>query len=164
MRPICLVMMQRQRIGTRGMVSTRGRGYRAPDGAVPRRAAGDAVVSEGLLQFEGVIAYGTQDAEEAVHFFEHTLGLAPAAQGDVRFYPLSDDLALAVDTGGGYAGLPPYLLFSTPDLDGAREHFTRRGCDIAEMGDADGDGIAGFFARAPEGHTVCIVARDALED
>lgn len=122
------------------------------------------MVSEGLLQFEGVIAYGTQDADEAVHFFEHTLGLVPAGAGDVRFYALADDLALAVDTGGGYAGMPPYLLFSTHDIDAARDHFSRRGCEIAEMGDNDGDGIAGFFARAPEGHTVCIVAREALED
>jgi catechol 2,3-dioxygenase-like lactoylglutathione lyase family enzyme len=123
-----------------------------------------AVVSEGLLQFEGVIAYGTADADEAVHFFEHTLGLAPAAGGDVRFYPLAGDLALAVDTGGGYAGLPPYLLFSTHDIEGARDHFVRRGCEIADMAATDGDAVEGFFARAPEGHTVCIVARDALED
>ena len=122
------------------------------------------VVSDGLLAFEGVIAYGTRDAEEAAHFFEHTLGLGPAAgDGDVRFYALSEGLALAVDTGGGYAGLPPYLLFSTGDLDAARQHFLRRGCDVVEM-ESGGEAGGGFFARAPEGHTVCVVDRTSLED
>lgn len=120
------------------------------------------MVSEGLLQFEGIIAYGTADAEEAMHFFEHTLGLEPVGESDVRFYGLAEDLALAVDTSGGYAGMPPYLLFSASDIDAAREHFVRRGCEIAEMEDADG--MRGFFARAPEGHTVCIVARDVLAE
>ncbi len=122
------------------------------------------MVSDGLLEFEGVIAYGTQDAEEAAHFFEHMLGLEPAAgAGEVRFYALSDGLALAVDTGGGYAGLPPYLLFSTADLEGAREHFLRGGCDVVEM-DTGGAAGGGFFARAPEGHTVCVVDRASLDD
>jgi catechol 2,3-dioxygenase-like lactoylglutathione lyase family enzyme len=120
------------------------------------------MVTEGLLQFEGVIAYGTADADEAMHFFEHTLGLEPAGEGPVRFYGLSEDLALAVDTSGGYAGLPPYLLFSAEDVEAAREHFLRRGCEIAEMDDEDG--LRGFFARAPEGHTVCVVARDTLTE
>ena len=121
------------------------------------------MVSDGLLAFEGVIAYGTRDAEEAAHFFEHTLGLVPAdAEGDVRFYALAEDLALAVDTGGAYAGLPPYLLFSTTDVEGAREHFLRCGCEVVEM-ESGGDVSGGFFARAPEGHTVCVVDRASLE-
>ncbi|MDE3096334.1 MAG: VOC family protein [Chloroflexota bacterium] len=122
------------------------------------------MVSDGLLAFEGVIAYGTRDAEEAAHFFEHTLGLDPApGEGDVRFYALAQDLVLAVDTGGAYAGLPPYLLFSTGDLDAAREHFLRRGCDVVEM-ESVGEAGGGFLARAPEGHTVCVVDRASLED
>ena len=35
------------------------------------------------LRFEGVIGYSTADAEEAAHFFEHTLGLDEAIQHDL---------------------------------------------------------------------------------
>ncbi len=121
------------------------------------------MVSEGLLEFEGVIAYGTADTDEAVHFFEHALGLEPAGGGEVRFYALGEDIAIAVDTSGNLAGIPPYLLFSTPDLAGAHDHFAQRGFEIADMTDGTG-ATRGFFASAREGHTVCIVARDALED
>ena len=95
-------------------------------------------MNEGLLVFEGILAFGARDTEDAEHFFEHTLGLTPAeVEGEVRFYPLADDLALAIDTTGGFAEMPPYLLFSSPNLEAAREHFVRRGCNIIEMDTAD---------------------------
>jgi catechol 2,3-dioxygenase-like lactoylglutathione lyase family enzyme len=122
------------------------------------------MVSDGLLEFEGIVAYGTKDAEEAEHFFEHTLGLQPMEDaGEVKFYPLSEETALAVDTTGAYAGAPPYLLFSSPDLEKARAHFLARGCEVIEMG-ADGVEGGGFFAHAPEGHIVCVVDQGTLED
>jgi hypothetical protein len=122
------------------------------------------MVSEGLLVFEGVIAYGTKDGEEAQHFFEHTLGLEPMEDaGEVKFYPLSDEMALAVDTSGIYAGAPPYLLFSSPDVDKARQHFLGRGCEVIEMG-SGADASVGFFAHAPEGHMVCVVGQDTLKE
>lgn len=86
-------------------------------------------MNEGLLRFEGIVGYATRDAEEAAHFFEHTLGLELAAEdGGLRFYPLSDALTLAVDATGAGAGEPPYMLFSTTRLVEAGEHFLQRGC------------------------------------
>jgi catechol 2,3-dioxygenase-like lactoylglutathione lyase family enzyme len=108
--------------------------------------------------FEGVIGYAAGDAEEAEHFFGHVLGLPLAAEeGAVRFYALDDAAAVAVDTSGEMAGEPPYLLFSAADLTAAAEHFLERGCSVRELPWAAG---SGFLARSPEGHTVCIVARD----
>ncbi|HZP57432.1 MAG TPA: VOC family protein [Dehalococcoidia bacterium] len=108
------------------------------------------------LVFEGVIGYGTGDAEEAAHFFEHTLGLEAAGEeGGLRLYRLGEELTLAVDATGSYAGQPPYLLFSTPDLNAAAEHFVARGCQLRELD--WGPAGSGFLARAPEGHTVCVV-------
>ncbi len=120
------------------------------------------MVRQGLLVFEGVIGFGARDIEEAAHFFEHTLGLAPGAdEGGLRFYHLSDALAVAVDVTGAYASQPPYLLFSTSNLAEARDHFVQRGCQIRELdwGAAGG----GFLARAPEGHTVCVLDEAALD-
>ena len=37
-------------------------------------------MSDDLLHFEGVIGYAAADGAEAAHFFEHTLGLSPAAE------------------------------------------------------------------------------------
>jgi len=108
------------------------------------------------LKFEGVVGFSTGDAEEAVHFFEHTLGLdLSASEGALRFYALDGRLALAVDISGGSAGEPPYLIFSSPDLTAAAEHFIEKGCQVRELPWATG---AGFIARAPEGHTVCVIA------
>ncbi|MBF6599590.1 MAG: hypothetical protein IVW36_03660 [Dehalococcoidia bacterium] len=123
------------------------------------------MVNDGLLAFEGVITYGAKDGAEAERFFERTLGLEPleSGEGDVRFYPLSPDIALAVDTSGSYEGAPPYLLFSSPDLDAARQHFLGNGCTVIEMGPDPAPNV-GFFAHAPEGHMVCVVAQGTLED
>lgn len=119
--------------------------------------------ADGLLRFEGVVGFGTGDAAEAAHFFEHTLGLTLASEeGGLRLYELSPELTVAVDASGAYAGQPPYLLFSAEDLAGASEHFVARGCQVREMD--WGDPGVGFLARAPEGHTVCVVARSALVD
>jgi hypothetical protein len=113
------------------------------------------------LTFEGVIGFGVAEPEEAVHFFEHTLGLQlGAADGALRFYPLGDGTTAAVDVSGQMAGEPPYLLFSTGDLTRAAEHFLERGCNVKELPWAPG---AGFLARAPEGHTVCVLAAEAME-
>ena len=50
------------------------------------------MVSEGMLVFEGVLAYAAADDEEAEHFFAHTLGLPAIESGEgVRFYALSED-------------------------------------------------------------------------
>jgi len=114
------------------------------------------------LTFEGVVGFGAQDAEDAAHFFEHTLGLPLGAEdGAMRFYQLSDDLSLMVDASGALAGEPPYLVFSTPDLTAAAEHFLQRGCAVRELPWATG---AGFLARAPEGHTVCVVDEAVIGD
>ena len=57
------------------------------------------------LRFEGVIGYSTADAEEAAHFFEHTLGLeASGTEGALRFYALGDGLTVSVDASGAAAG------------------------------------------------------------
>lgn len=107
------------------------------------------------LTFEGVVGFGVQDGEEAAHFFEHTLGLEVAGEeGGLRFYGLGAGLAAAVDITGGSAGEPPYLLFSAPDVTAAAEHFLQRGFAVKELPWAAG---AGFLARAPEGHTVCVI-------
>lgn len=119
------------------------------------------------LTFEGVLTYSVAEPAEAVHFFEHTLGLVPAAlepgadDGTLRLYQLSAGLTLAVDISGASAGEPPCLLFSAPDLTAAAEHFLQRGCSVRELPWAVG---SGFLARAPEGHSVCVVATAALED
>jgi hypothetical protein len=119
-------------------------------------------VNDDLLRFEGVIGYATADGGEAAHFFEHTLGLTPAAEdGGLRFYPLAEGLTLAVDVTGRSAGEPPYMLFSTSRLVEAGEHFLNRGCQIRELPWAPG--AAGFLARAPEGHTVCVVDESSLD-
>jgi predicted enzyme related to lactoylglutathione lyase len=107
------------------------------------------------LNFEGVFGYGVTEPEEAAHFFEHTLGLAPAGEeGGLRFYGLGSGLAVAVDVSGASAGEPPYLLFSAPDITAAAEHFLQRGCAVRELPWATG---SGFLARSPEGHTVCVI-------
>jgi catechol 2,3-dioxygenase-like lactoylglutathione lyase family enzyme len=112
------------------------------------------------LLFEGVIGFGVQDAEDAAHFFEHVLGLPPAGEeGTLRFYE-AGGLSIAVDVSGALAGEPPYLVFSTPDLTAAAEHFLERGCSVKELPWAPGDG---FLARSDGGHTVCVVSRQAAE-
>ena len=118
-------------------------------------------MADPVLTFEGVIGFGAQDAEEAAHFFEHTLGLELTGdEGALRFYRLSEDVAIAVDASGGYAGQPPYLLFSSPDVPAASDHFVRRGCTVRELPWV-GEG-AGFMARSPQGHTVCVVDAASL--
>jgi catechol 2,3-dioxygenase-like lactoylglutathione lyase family enzyme len=113
------------------------------------------------LQFEGVVGYGAADAGEAAHFFEHALGLRlDAEEGQLRFYGLSDGLALAVDVSGALAGQPPYLLFSTDDVTAAAEHFLQRGCAVRELAWAPG---RGFLARAPEGHGVAVIDAAAMQ-
>ena len=116
-----------------------------------------------VLTFEGVIGFGTQDGDEAAHFFEHTLGLELAGnEGGLRFYRLSGEVVIAVDASGGYTGQPPYLLFSSRDVPAASEHFVRRGCAVRELPwAAEG---TGFMARSPEGHTVCVVDAASLQD
>jgi hypothetical protein len=115
------------------------------------------------LKFEGIIGYSAGTTEQAAHFFEHTLGLQLSAEEPgMRFYPLSEDLCIAVDVSGRAAGEPPYLLFSTSDLVAAGEHFLQRGCAIRPLSWAP-EG-AGFLARSPEGHTVCVVDESALGD
>ena len=112
------------------------------------------------LTFEGVIGYGVSEPEEAEHFFEHTLGLTLSAEdGSMRFYVLADGMTLAVEVSGQMAGEPPYMLFSAADLEVAAEHFLQRGCNVRELPWAVG---SGFLARAPEGHTVCVVDERAL--
>jgi hypothetical protein len=115
------------------------------------------------LRFEGIIGFATADREEAVHFFEHTLGLARSGEeGALLFYPLGHDLSVTVDTAGASAGDPPYLLFSAADLVGAGEHFLQSGCAIRPLPWAPE--APGFLARSPEGHTVCVVDAAALGD
>jgi hypothetical protein len=117
------------------------------------------MMPEGLT-FEGVIGYNASEPEEAVHFFEHTLGLPlAAADGPLRMYQLGEALTIAVDVTGASAGEPPYLLFSTRDLTTAAEHFLERGCHVKELPWATG---SGFLARTPEGHTVCVVDDEAM--
>jgi hypothetical protein len=112
------------------------------------------------LMFEGVIGVGAQDGEDAAHFFEHILGLpATGEEGALRFYD-AGGLSIAVDISGAMGGEPPYLVFSTPDLTAAAEHFLERGCSVKELPWAPGDG---FLARSAEGHTVCVVSRQAAE-
>ena len=90
-----------------------------------------------------------------------TLGLEPAGtEGGLRFYSLGDGTAVAVDVSGAMAGEPPYLVFSATDLAAAAEHFLQRGCSVRELPWATG---SGFLARAPEGHTVCVV-QDASDE
>jgi len=114
------------------------------------------------LTFEGVVGYGVREPEEASHFFEHTLGLEVAGEeGGLRFYGLGSGMAVAVDVSGGMAGEPPYLLFSAPDVTAAAEHFLERGCAVKELPWATG---AGFLARSPEGHTVCVIQADEAAD
>jgi predicted enzyme related to lactoylglutathione lyase len=116
-----------------------------------------------MFTFQGVIGYSAGDEEEAAHFFEHTLGLEPAAEhGSMRFYALSEGVTLTVDVSGGMAGQPPYLVFSSPRVVEAAEHVLQRGCQVRELPWAP-DG-AGFFARSPEGHTVAVVDAAAFED
>ncbi len=119
--------------------------------------------SPAALRFEGIIGYSAGDPEEASHFFEHTLGLTPAAEDSgLRFYELGEGMTLAVDITGASAGEPPYMMFSTADLKAAGEHFLQRGCAIRELPWAPG--AAGFIARSPEGHTVCVVDEASLDD
>jgi hypothetical protein len=120
-------------------------------------------MGDGLLSFEGIIGYAAGGGEEAAHFFEHTLGLSPAAEdGGLRFYPLADGLSLVVDVTGRAAGDPPYLLFSTQRLVEAGEHFLQRGCAVRELPWAPT--APGFMARSPEGYTVCVVDESTLDD
>ena len=115
------------------------------------------------LSFEGVVGYSVGEAEEASHFFEHTLGLELGAEdGTLRFYALGQGMTLAVDVSGGSAGEPPYLLFSAKNVVDAAEHFLQRGCQVRELPWAPGG--AGFLARSPEGHTVAVVDAAALDD
>jgi predicted enzyme related to lactoylglutathione lyase len=117
----------------------------------------DSVTGPGL-QFEGVIGYGAADADEAAHFFEHILGLTTAGdEGALRFYD-AGGLSAAVDVSGALAGEPPYMVFSAPDLTAAAEHVLERGCSVRELPWAPG---GGFLARSPDGHVLCVVARDA---
>lgn len=120
-------------------------------------------MNEGLLQFEGIIGYATAGSEEAEHVFEHTLGLQPAGEDEgLRFYPVTEGLTIAVDVSGRSSGDAPYMLFSTPRLVEAGEHFLQRGFQIRELPWAPG--AAGFLARSPEGHTICVVDAAALEE
>lgn len=113
-----------------------------------------------LLAFEGMIGFGAQEAEDAAHFFEHTLGLPLSAEeGGIRFYQLADGLTAMVDATGELAGAAPYLVFSTPDLTAAAEHFLQRGCALREL-----PWGPGFLARAPEGHAVAVVDEGALDE
>lgn len=113
------------------------------------------------LRFESIIAYSTGGAEEAAHFFEHALGLSLGAEDDgVRFYQLGEGTTLMVDATGGESGAPPYLLFSTDNVVEAAEHFLERGCAVRQLPWAQG---AGFLASTPEGHTVAVIAAEALE-
>lgn len=117
-------------------------------------------MSQPPLKFEGVIGYATADAEEAAHFFEHTLGLELAADEDgVRFYPLGDGTTAIVDVRGRPAGQGPYLVFSTDDVTAAAEHFLQSGCVVGELPWAQG---AGFIAQSPDGHAVAVLATDAM--
>jgi predicted enzyme related to lactoylglutathione lyase len=114
------------------------------------------------LKFEAVIGYATQDAEEAAHFFEHTLGLELGAEdAGMRFYQLGDGTTLTIDVSGRSAGEPPYMLFSATDVVAAAEHFLERGCAVRELPWAQG---AGFIAQTPEGHAVAVIASEALAD
>lgn len=114
------------------------------------------------LKFEGMIGYAVAEAEEAEHFFEHTLGLPPGIDdGALRLYQLSDDLTLVVDVTGAMNGAPPYMIFSTPNITEAAEHFLQRGCQVGELPWASGNG---FVAKSAEGHVVCIVDAAAFED
>jgi len=118
-------------------------------------------VNDDLLRFEGVIGYAASDSESAAHFFEHTLGLTPAAEeGPLRFYPLNDKLSIAVDISGDADGDPPYMLFSTTRLTEAGEHFLNRGCQIRQVPWAPG--AAAFIARSPDGYAVCVVDEASL--
>ena len=113
------------------------------------------------LSFEGVIAFPAAEPGEAVHFFEHTLGLVPAGEdGPLRFYPLAEGLALALDASGETGGTP-YLVFSTGDLTAAAEYFLQEGCQVRELPWATG---SGFLARSADGRTVCIIDAGALGD
>ena len=113
------------------------------------------------LKFEAIIGYSTNDAEEAAHFFEHTLGLPLGAEdAGVRFYALGDGTTLMVDVTGRAAGTPPYMLFSTENVVAAAEYFLERGAAVRELPWAQG---AGFLASTPEGHTVAVIASEALE-
>lgn len=113
------------------------------------------------LTFEGMLGYAVQEPEEATHFFEHTLGLAPAVEdAGLRFYRLSDAMTVVVDVSGALAGRPPHLLFSAPDVTEAAEHFLQRGCTVGELPWASGNG---FLAVSPEGHTVCVLDGNALD-
>jgi predicted enzyme related to lactoylglutathione lyase len=117
-------------------------------------------MSEPALRFEGVIGFATADGEEAAHFFEHTLGLELAGEdGGIRMYQLGEGTTVMVDSSGGSAGDAPYLLFSTDDVTKAAEHFLERGCAVRELPWATG---AGFLASTTEGHTVAVVAAEAL--
>jgi catechol 2,3-dioxygenase-like lactoylglutathione lyase family enzyme len=120
-------------------------------------------MTNGMLRFEGIVGYGVGDTAEAVHFFEHTLGLAAAGEDEgLRFYGVGEGVALAVDVSGRSSGEPPYLLFSTGDLEAAAEHFLQHGCAVRELPWAPG--APGFLARAPEGHTVCVVDASSLAE
>ena len=113
------------------------------------------------MHFEGVIGYAAADGEAAAHFFEHTLGLVPAAEdGALRFYPLAEGLTVAVDISGDGEGDPPYMMFSTPRLVEAGEHFLQRGCQLRQLPWAPG--AAGFIARSPDGYAVCVVDEASL--
>lgn len=113
------------------------------------------------LRFESIVAYSTGDGEEAAHFFEHGLGLSLGAEdAGVRFYQLGEGTTLMVDATGREAGAPPYLLFSTDNVVEAAEHLLERGCAVRELPWAPG---SGFLASSPEGHTVAVIAAEALE-
>ena len=116
-----------------------------------------------LLNFEGVVGYAVSEPEEAEHFFEHTLGLELGAQdGALRFYAMGNGLTLTVDVSGNETGTPPYLLFSTPDVVAAAEHFLERGCQVRQLSWVPEGG--GFTARTPEGHAVAVIAATLLSD
>lgn len=116
-----------------------------------------------VLTFEGVVGYSVAEPEEAAHFFEHTLGLEMGAQdGALRFYAIGNGLTLTVDVSGADTGASPYLLFSTPDVAVAADHFVERGCQVRPLSWVP-EG-SGFIARAPEGHTVAVIDAALLAD
>ncbi|MDP9236589.1 MAG: hypothetical protein M3P30_04170 [Chloroflexota bacterium] len=54
------------------------------------------------------------------------------------------------------------MMFSTTNLAAAVEHFLRHGCVIKKLPWAPE--AAGFIARSPEGHAVCVVDESSLRD
>ena len=85
-----------------------------------------------------------------------------APQLDILARFFTDRAKSTAAHGGLFVVQPPYLLFSSPDVPLATEHFVGRGCAVRELPwAAEG---AGFMARSPEGHTVCVVDAAPLQD